>query len=267
LADGSYSGNFVAATAGTKAAPIFLCGGRGAVLDGGNFKVGYVLHLQGANYWRLVGFSVRNAQKGVVLDATSHAVVQDLSVSDTGDEGIHLRAASSFNVVARNKVTRTGLLNGKFGEGIYIGSARKNWTKYGADGGPDRSDYNVVKANTISATAAESVDIKEGTSGGLLEGNTFDGTGGLTDADSWVDVKGNNWHIVSNTGTHSPNDGFQTHRIVSGWGTGNVFSSNHSVVNGPGYGINLTNRDGNTVTCDNTASGAGAGSSNVNCSG
>ncbi|BEP13649.1 hypothetical protein acdb102_19600 [Acidothermaceae bacterium B102] len=267
LADGTYLGNFLANVPGTKDAPIYLCGGRGAVLDGGNVKIGYVLHLQGADYWRVVGFSVRNAQKGVVADATSHSVVQGLSVTDVGDEGIHLRAASSFNVVAGNVVARTGLLTEKFGEGIYIGSARKNWPKYGIGGGPDRSDYNVVRGNTISATTAENVDIKEGTTGGLLEGNTFDGAGGLTAADSWVDVKGNNWRIANNTGTHSPNDGFQTHQILPGWGTGNVFSGNHSVVDGPGYGIHLTNRDGNTVTCDNTVSGAGAGSSNVTCSG
>lgn len=267
LADGSYVGNFVASVPGTKAAPIYLCGGRGAVLDGGNVKSGYVLHLQGASYWRVVGFAVRNAQKGVVLDASSHSVVQELSVSDVGDEGIHLRSASSFNVIALNTVTRTGLRNGKFGEGIYIGSARKNWSKYGAGGGPDRSDYNVVRANRISATTAECVDIKEGTTGGLLEGNIFDGTGGLTSADSWVDVKGNDWHIVGNTGTHSPADGFQTHQILNGWGTGNVFEDNHSAVGGPGYGIHVTNHEGNTVRCDNTASGAGSGNSNVTCTG
>jgi hypothetical protein len=265
LADGTYTGNFTATTSGTAAQPIWLCGGPGAVLDGANYKVGYVLHLDKASYWRIVGLSVRDAQKGVVLDSSSHSVLQGLVVTDVGDEGIHLRAASSFDVVTMNTVARTGKLNGKFGEGIYVGSARKNWPKYGAGGGPDRSDYDVVRANHISATTAECVDIKEGTTGGLLEGNVFDGSHGLTAADSWVDVKGDDWHIVDNSGTASPNDGFQTHQIVQGWGTGNVFSGNHSAVDGPGYGIHLTNRTGNIVECDNTATGAGAGTSNVAC--
>src|SRR5699024_11419784 len=45
-------------------------------------------------------------------------------------------------------------------------------------------------------------------------------------ADSWVDVKGNDWLIEGNTGTASPVDGFQTHEILDGWGTGNVFRGN-----------------------------------------
>ena len=35
---------------------------------------------------------------------------------------------------------------------------------------PDRSDRNVVAGNTISDTTAESIDIKEGTTGGTVVG-------------------------------------------------------------------------------------------------
>ena len=76
---------------------------------------------------------------------------------------------------------------------------------------PDRSDRNVVKGNKIGQTTAEAVDIKEGTTGGVVEDNTFDGSA-LSGADSRVDVKGNNWLIKENTGTNSTQDGFQTHR-------------------------------------------------------
>ncbi|HEY3713840.1 MAG TPA: right-handed parallel beta-helix repeat-containing protein [Jatrophihabitantaceae bacterium] len=263
LADGIYAGKFVATVSGTSAQPIFLCGGTGAVLDGGGIKAGYALHLDHASYWRLAGFTVRNAQKGVVLDASQHSVVQGLTVSDIGDEAIHVRTASSDNVVSGNTVHDTGKRRDKFGEGVYVGSAESNWCKY-SKCGPDRSDRNLVRANHISATTAESVDIKEGTSSGWLVDNTFDGSS-LSGADSWVDVKGNGWLISGNTGHHSPLDGFQTHQVVAAWGAGNLFRANTANVEGPGYGINLTPVAGNSVTCDNRAPDAAKGLSNVAC--
>ncbi|OLT15092.1 hypothetical protein BJF78_16720 [Pseudonocardia sp. CNS-139] len=45
LADGVYEGAFVATASGTPDAPIWVCGSRGAVLDGGGTRGGYVLHL------------------------------------------------------------------------------------------------------------------------------------------------------------------------------------------------------------------------------
>jgi hypothetical protein len=112
------------------------------------------------------------------------------------------------------------------------------------------------------------VDIKEGTSNGILRGNTFDGSKLQSDvADSWVDVKGNNWLIEGNTGTNSPNDGFQTHRILAGWGNHNTFRNNIAHVNGPGYGFALTPALDNVVECNNTVTGGVRGTSNVSCSG
>jgi Right handed beta helix region len=263
LSPGVYTGNFVATVSGTASQPIYLCGTREAILDGGNTSAGYALHLNPASYWRVVGFTLRNAQKGVVTDATAHSEIQQLDVYDIGDEGIHLRSASTYNIVLNNIVTQTGLHEAKFGEGIYVGSARKNWGLYGA-GGPDRSDHNVIQGNTISATGAESIDIKEGTTGGAILYNSFDGTG-MKGADSWVDVKGNDWLIEGNIGRNAPTDGFQTHQIVSGWGTGNVFINNTADVNASGYAFHLTPINQNIVSCANTFSGAEHGLTNTTC--
>ena len=129
----------------------------------------------------------------------------------------------------------------------------------------DTSDRNVVLGNHISGTTAESIDIKEGTSDGKVIDNTFDGSKlSGSHNDSWVDVKGNGWLLQGNTGSHSPEDGFQTHQIVKGWGTGNTFKGNTANVDGPGYGFHLTS-DGNTVTCDNKADGVAEGLANVDC--
>lgn len=47
-------------------------------------------------------------------------------------------------------------------------------------------------------------------------------------------MKGNAWTITGNTGSNSPEDGFQTHEIREGWGTENIFRNNTARVNGPG---------------------------------
>lgn len=251
LADGTYDGNFVASVSGTADSPIWLCGSRDAVLDAGGPKEGYGFHLDNASYWRLVGFTVTNAQKGVMADGSSGSVIQDLLVTDIGDEGIHLRSASSANAVLDNTISNTGRRKPKFGEGVYVGSAESNWAEH-SGGGPDRSDRNVIARNSISGTTSEAVDIKEGTTGGLLADNTFDGTA-LSGADSWVDVKGNAWIVRGNTGENTPGDGFQTHRILDGWGSGNVFEENVLDVPAPGVGIYVHKPEetGNSVSCTN----------------
>lgn len=265
LADGTYDGSFTAHTSATAARPITLCGSPAAVLDGGGADSGYTLHLDGASYWKLSGFTVRGGQKGVVVDGGQHDLITGLTIENVGDEALHLRAASSDNLVSANVIRTTGLHQAKFGEGVYVGSARSNWCKQSACG-PDRSDRNTIENNTISATSAESVDIKEGTTGGVLRGNAFSGTG-MKAADSWVDVKGNGWTISTNRGVDAPVDGYQVHRILDGWGMDNTFTGNVSDVGGDGYAVNVTNDgDGNHVACNNTESHAGKGLTNVDCS-
>jgi hypothetical protein len=255
LAPGTYEGKFVAQSSGTREQPIFLCGDASSVLDGGGIKKGYAFHLNKANFWRLIGFTVRNSQKGVMADTTNGSIIQGLSVHEIGDEAIHLRNFSTGNIVQYNKIYNTGLRREKFGEGVYLGSAESNW-KNVTGGRMDKSDNNVVRGNVIRATA-EAIDIKEGTSGGRIVGNVFDGSalGGDKFNDSWVDVKGNNYVIDGNTGKKTNEDGFQTHEIVDGWGTGNVFRKNIiDLDGGTGVGINDT-AGGNRIDCDNKVSG------------
>lgn len=263
LEPGSYVGNFVATVSGTADQPIALCGPADAVLDGDDVDDGYVLHLDRAEYWHLEGFSVTNGQKGVMADGTVGSTLTGLTVSHIGDEAVHLRAGSTDNVVSSNTISDTGNRREKFGEGVYVGSSKNNWGEI-TGGEPDASDRNVIEDNDISDTTAENIDIKEGTTGGVVRGNTLDGSS-LTEGDSWVDVKGNGWTIEANTGTSSTMDGFQTHELLEGWGTDNVFTGNTAVVDGPGFGFSLTPELGNRVLCDNTVSGAAEGDWNVEC--
>ncbi|MGY1815105.1 hypothetical protein [Blastococcus sp. SYSU D00820] len=270
LADGTYRGRFVVERSGTAAAPIVLRGGPGAVLDGGDAATGYTLHLDGADHWRVEGLTVRGGQKGVVLDEADSVVLSGLDVGHTGMEAVHFRTSSSDNRLEASAVHDTGLVEPGFGEGVYIGSATSNWGRYGEAGGPDRSDRNVVTGNRIYAVTAENVDVKEGTTGGVISGNTFDGAGMTGDhyADSWIDLKGNDYLVAGNVGVHTLLDGFQTHVQLDGWGEGNVFSGNRLDVARGGVGINVHRGDastGNRIDCDNVVTGPSVVLANVPC--
>jgi nitrous oxidase accessory protein NosD len=266
LADGTYEGTFVASAVATADQPVQLCGTRGAILDGGEIDGDYTLHLSGAAYWQVSGFTVTGGQKGVMVDAGVGNRIEGLLVTSMGDEAIHLRANSTDNIVTGNTVRNTGLRKPKFGEGVYVGTAESNWCQI-TDCEPDRSDRNVIEGNDIAGTTAEAVDIKEGTTGGTLRGNTFDGDA-MVEADSWVDVKGNGWTIEDNSGTAAPTDGFQVHEVVDGWGQENVFIGNSAEVSGDGLVINVagprTIRASTEVRCDNVAEGSDA-VSNIEC--
>jgi hypothetical protein len=269
LAAGAYDGEFVATALGSADAPITLTGPREAVLS--NSGGGYGLHLDGAAYWNLTGFAVADAGKGIVFDGTNNSVIDGVEVSNVGDEAVHFRKASSDNVVKNSVIHDTGKKQPQYGEAIYFGSAKSNW-----EDGPDRSDRNQALNNTLGPNVtAEHLDIKEGTEGGVVSGNTFDGHGisGENYADSWMDVKGNGYVIKDNTGTFDGDgelvDGYQTHTILDEWGCGNEFAGNKSDLGGAsGYGFNVTNQSDcesapNVVRADNTVENAGSGLSNI----
>jgi hypothetical protein len=258
LEPGTYGGTFKITRSGTAKRPVYLCGPASAVLSAHDQLSGYTLHLDGVSNWRLQGFSVRNGAKGIMLDASHQVVLQGLNVNGIGDEGVHLRQNSTGNVVQQLVIRKTGQVHPKFGEGIYVGSAKSNWCQV-TDCKPDRSNHNQILNNRIALTTAESIDIKEGTRAGVLAGNEFDGRGMVAKAaDSWVDVKGNDWVIFSNRGKTSPRDGFQVHVIVHGWGKRNSFSKNMSELSvKAGTGILLQHPGGNIVRCDNMTIGTG----------
>lgn len=264
LADGTYPGHFVIDRSGTGAAPITLCGSRRAILDGGGITTGYGLALR-ADHWFLIGFTVRNSLKGIMTDRANDNVLRGLEIYGIGGEGVHFRTFSSHNTLQGSSIHDTGLYVAHDGEGVYVGSAYTNWTRY-TGGLPDRSDANQIIGNTIGPnTTAESVDLKEGTTGGLVSGNVFNGTG-MTAADSWVDAKGNGYLITGNTGSVAPTDGFQTHIQLAGWGNDNTFQGNVADVRSSGYGFRTkAGSVGNVVACDNVVKNAAQGYANTPC--
>ncbi|MGW8886100.1 right-handed parallel beta-helix repeat-containing protein [Streptomyces sp. NPDC055749] len=260
LADGTYTGNFKATTPGTSAARITLTGSSRAVLTAGG---GYGLHLNGASYWTVKGVTVTGGQKGIMTDAANSVVIDSVTVHDLDMEGVHFRKSSRNGILRNSRIYDTGHDGRGMGEGVYVGSAGDL---------TDRSDQAQILNNVIGpGVGGENIDIKEGTTGARIIGNTFDGSG-LTGAnydDSWVDVKGNNVLVEGNKGSRTTNNGYETHTQQSGWGCGTVFRGNTSDLTGAGgdkqLAVNVTNSSSScrtTVYSSNTVTG-GKGLTNI----
>ncbi len=273
LSDGVFRGGFTVPVSGTADKPITLRGSKNTVLDGGSILSGYGLLVR-ADYWRIESLTVRNAKKGIVLDQASHNILSRLRVYDIGEEAVRMRAFSSDNILRDSLITRTGRLRPGFGEGVYIGTSHDKWE--GASGlEPDRSDRNQVIDCVIGPdVTAEHIDIKEGTSGGAVVGNMMDATGisGQNFADSWMDIKGNDYVIAKNEGVNrGPSaivDAVQTHIKLDEWGMNNVFSGNVFELNAQGFGFNIQTSDfvadgNNRIGDDNVVFGAKKGPSNI----
>ncbi|MEU8561071.1 right-handed parallel beta-helix repeat-containing protein [Streptomyces cyaneofuscatus] len=260
LADGTYTGNFKATRPGTSGARIILTGSSRAVLTAGG---GYGLHLNGASYWTVHGVTIKGGQKGIMADTANGVVIDSVTVHDLDMEGVHFRKSSRDGVLKNSRIYDTGQNGRGMGEGVYVGTANDL---------SDRSDNAQILNNTIGPDVrGENVDIKEGTTGARIIGNTFDGNG-LTGAnydDSWVDVKGNNVLVEGNRGSRTTNNGYETHTQQSGWGCGTVFRNNTSNLSGATgdrqLAVNVTNNSATcrtTVYASNTVTG-GRGLTNI----
>jgi hypothetical protein len=268
LTDGVYSGRFTGSVSGTAANLIVLCGSRKALLDGGSITSGIGIKLSGTSYWVLRGFTVANSLKGVVIEGGRNNVVDYLEVKQIGQEGMHILKFSAQNRLTRNYIHDTGRSVPGWGEGVYIGSSNSNWCSY-TNCQPDASDDNQVVDNVIGPNiGAQMVDVKEGTTGTVLTGNTFNGIGGSSAQDAWVNVFGNEATVTNNSGTAALMHGYKLEALVSGWGARNVFHGNVSdLAGGTGYGFKVGAGPASTIVlgCDNTVTNADSGFATVPC--
>lgn len=276
LAAGTYTkvGGFktTVGISGTAEQPIVLMGPRTAILSSGNLNSGTALKLSGQNsHFHIRGLSFQNSQKGIEIYESQFVHIDSVFVTNMGQEGVHFLRFSSDNILSNSWIDSVGMVAPQYGEGVYLGSAESNWISK-SDGKPDSSDRNQILNNRFGdLVRAENIDIKEGTHGGLVQGNQFNGKGlaNQNSADSWIDIKGNGYKILNNTGSDTYLDGFQSHINYANYGDSNVIAGNTLTVNASGYGINIQTSGSRgtanaNVVCDNNiVTGAGLGLSNV----
>lgn len=262
LSPGTYSDGFKLTTGGTAVAPIWICGPPTAVVKG--TQTDAALWVEFAGDVNITGFTVADSLQGIMVRSSNRISITDMQVRDTGYEGIHLYRNTTDSQVMHNSITRTGVADVAFGEGVYVGTSQRRWAEV-TGGQPDRSDRNVVAFNTITAAGAEGIEAKEGTSYGVIAGNTVNGHLPNSRAIAWILVTGNSWYVAKNTGSAAVEHGYAS-MVWDTWGTKNQFFGNAGTVDASGYGVWVHQRNkGVLVACDNVPTAAGSGLSNDFC--
>jgi len=189
-----------------------------AVLSGSDTTSNFVFSVTG-DWWEIRNLKITNAQKGIMLDNSSHTKIIGCEVYNIGSEGIHFRDNSSYGLAENCYVHDTGVVSPGYGEAVYIGSA-KSTAAYGHD-----CHYNTVRGCRLGPNVgSEHLDVKEYTIGTIIEDCIFDGTGmsGENSSKSFVNIKGNDCILRNNTGYRNGCDkilrAFEQNMVVDGWG-------------------------------------------------
>src|SRR5687768_14889827 len=156
LAAGTYPEAVTTVRAGKPRARITIESGKGAkaVIDGQNQKLNgpRIVH----SYYTVRGLTMRNLNEGVRIEGVKGVVFESNVIHRVKNECLRVRFGSTENTVRRNTIHTCGTEGN--GEGIYIGTAPEQRSKYG--GKADGSIGNTISENNIY-NVEEGVDVKE----------------------------------------------------------------------------------------------------------
>ncbi|WP_435236773.1 right-handed parallel beta-helix repeat-containing protein [Psychromonas sp. PT13] len=247
IAAGTYTGFFKLTKGGSQERPIWIVGEDSKnmpILNGDDYNNKIVLSIngtsnkpeEGISYIYIQDIEVMNGRTGIALDQADYVTIDNVTVHEVGQAGIHLRDGSSYNIVKNSTVYNTGLYNVKYGEAVYIGS---DYTKWDGTGKSSRTydpavNYNQILTNTLGPNVtAEHIDVKEGSSYSYIIGNTFNAAGMidiLNGGLSYIDFKGNYTEAAYNTGNQNGNkyfdNAFEINEKSEGWGYHNNIHDN-----------------------------------------
>lgn len=268
LTPGTYTGQFKLRNVAGGSDGIWICGPRTAVLTTGSTATGSALMLTSVSEVTVRGITLQNSLKGVSVISSTNVVLRDLTVSDIGYEAIHFRTQTTDSMLAGSTIQNIGTLAAKYGEGVYVGTSSANTCEQnGCE--PDRTDRIAVVDNVIRRTGAQGVEAKEGTSGGVIIGNTISGDVDSDPASTGlILVKGDNWDTVMNNVTVTGGYGLANIFAPSGGGEGNLFAGNR--ISGPATQGIWVHQPSWTVVmprvlCSNMMADGGASLSNQTC--
>lgn len=207
---------------------------------------GFRMYSSGGNTW----------ETAVTVNCSSHITLSNLTVHDTGQEGIHIFGNSTYVTLSNSTIynTGTGSLDG---EGVYVGSSTSVSTV-------DNTNTVTISGNTIHNTKDEGIELKPGTHDCIVDGNTLysnntegGGYGGAAIEVNEAVASPQHWdsnpnHIIRNNVVHDTGvaGASALYNTAIRLGTGSLAYNNiiYSVTS-PGYGIYLTNGEfGNTDT-------------------
>ena len=169
LAPGTYTlgASLSIARGGTVTSPVIVEGAGSNTIININQKY---MNLD-ASYVHLRKLRLTNFNSiGLWLRGVTGDVLDSVEIDHTLQEAFAFKNGSKFNVIKNSLIHDTGIANGQYGEGVYVGG--KLGTAF------DSATDNQILNNHIGPNVrAEGVDIKEGADRTTVRGNTFDGAG------------------------------------------------------------------------------------------
>jgi hypothetical protein len=127
---------------------------------------GNACSMNGLNWFVLGGLTMRNYQQAILVGyaaACSNTVLTNLTVYNTGNQGIQVYNQSHHVLLVNNLIYGTGT-GSQNGEGIYIGNNIS----------PSDNTHDVtMRGNTIHDTKDEAIELKPGTYNCIIENSTF----------------------------------------------------------------------------------------------
>lgn len=175
FAAGAYATLEINEKSGTPSLPIVFRSTSGATFSANSHESGHGIRVRNSSCIQLDGLTARSSLFGIMLENVSDSEIRGCTVTDIGQEAIHIRKGTSHIVVERCTIADTGRRAGAtdeyqgiptevYAEGIYIGT--------GASGGEDDGTHHVtVRHCDIFRTRAEAIDMKRGLHDIVVEGN------------------------------------------------------------------------------------------------
>lgn len=255
LRPGIYRGPFRTSAGGTEGAPLRIVGSAGATLVAAEDE--HLLTVAHAHV-EIEGLEFREADQLLVVEDAHDVSVRANTFVEAGGECVRVKRAERVRI-ERNVVDRCGtrgfdLAAGrKNGEGIYIGTAPEQ-----AGGDRDTTRDVEVRGNDIR-TPAECVDVKEGTTGVLIEANRC--RGGLDPRSGGISVRGNGIVVRGNDISDQAGAGIRLGGDDGGDGVDNEVVDNR-ISEVDGYGVKVERLPQRAV-CENRVDGADEGVANT----
>ena len=158
---------------------------------------GYVMEVTG-DYWIIKDLKLKSGSKGLMLDNANHTQIVNVEVYDIAQEGIHVRDGSSETIIENCYLHDLGIEQPENGEGLYIGSDRK---EHNGNFNPYCNNTKVINCTFGPNVSAEGIDVKEEVDGVIIKECDFFSAGIVGDDrnDAFIDLKGINSFVYDNT--------------------------------------------------------------------
>lgn len=233
---------------GTESQPTVIKAYPGSmpVVRGTGFNTGRAKIID-CSYLVFDGIGVTNMNQGIYIESSSHITIQDCTVFEIGQEGIHVHGNSEYITIEDCIVHDTGKGSAN-GEGIYVGT--------GSAGPLDNTHHVTIRNNTVYNTSTddyggEAIELKPGTHDCVIEGNLIYNSraignyGAIQISESHNGVQAwnsNPNHIVRNNILHDTGTAIHA-------GTGCLVYNNVIYALDPGaYGVLVNNRANDSHT-------------------